>query len=53
LTGGSRNDVTQLLPLFDAIPPVHGRVGRPRREPDALFADRGYDHDIYRDQVRD
>lgn len=24
-----------------------------RRKPDSLFADRGYDHDIYRDQVRD
>ncbi|MEV3973507.1 transposase [Streptomyces sp. NPDC050698] len=27
LTGGNRNDVTQLLPLLDAIPPVRGRVG--------------------------
>jgi hypothetical protein len=27
-------------------------VGRLRRKPDSLFADRGYDHDIYRDQVR-
>lgn len=53
LTGGNRNDVTQLLPLLDAIPPVRGRVGRPRRKPDSLFADRGYDHDVYRDQVRD
>ncbi|WP_367575269.1 IS5 family transposase [Streptomyces griseoaurantiacus] len=51
LTGGNRNDVTQLLPLLDAIPPVRGRVGRPRRKPASLFADRGYDHDIYRDQV--
>ncbi len=53
LTGGNRNDVTQLLPLLDAIPPVRGRVGRPRRKPDSVFADRGYDHDVYRDQVRD
>nr|WP_218924348.1 IS5 family transposase [Streptomyces sp. f51] len=52
LTGGNRNDVTQLMPLLDAIPPVRGRVGHPRRKPDSLFADRGYDHDIYRDQVR-
>ncbi|MEV6537111.1 IS5 family transposase [Streptomyces sp. NPDC051639] len=48
LTGGNRNDVTQLLPLLDKIPPVAGRVGRPRRRPDALLADRGYDHDKYR-----
>ncbi|KUN77842.1 transposase [Streptomyces bungoensis] len=52
LTGGNRNDVTQLLPLIDAVPPVRGRVGRPRRKPDSLFADRCYDHGVYRDQVR-
>nr|WP_258018332.1 IS5 family transposase [Streptomyces noursei] len=48
LTGGNRNDVTQLLTLLDKIPPVAGVVGRPRRRPDSLFADRGYDHDKYR-----
>ncbi|WP_258053390.1 IS5 family transposase [Streptomyces sp. Ru72] len=48
LTGGNRNDVTQLLPLLDKIPAVAGVVGRPRRRPDMLFADRGYDHDKYR-----
>jgi hypothetical protein len=30
LTGGNRNDVTQLLELLDRVPPVRGRVGRPR-----------------------
>ncbi|MEU9271670.1 IS5 family transposase, partial [Streptomyces sp. NPDC048251] len=48
LTGGNRNDVTQLEPLLDKIPAVAGRAGRPRRRPDALLADRGYDHDKYR-----
>ncbi|WP_239768717.1 IS5 family transposase [Streptomyces sp. CL12-4] len=48
LTGGNRNDVTQLLPLLDKVPHVAGVVGRPRRRPDMLFADRGYDHDKYR-----
>ncbi|WP_239155836.1 IS5 family transposase [Streptomyces sp. NBC_01281] len=48
LTGGNRNDVTQLLPLLDKIPAVAGVVGRPRRRPDALLADRAYDHDKYR-----
>lgn len=48
LTGGNRNDVTQLLPLLDKIPAVAGRVGRPRRRPDALLADRGYDHNKHR-----
>src|SRR2546425_537876 len=42
------NDVTQLLELLDRVPPVRGRVGRPRRRPRTLIADRGYDHDKYR-----
>jgi transposase len=53
LTGGNRNDVTQLMPLIQTIPPVWGRRGRPRQRPDALYADRGYDHDKYRKQVRE
>ena len=48
LTGGNRNDVTQLIPLLDRVPPVRGRVGRPRRRPRRVIADRGYDHDKYR-----
>ncbi len=28
LTGSHRNDVTQLIPLLDAVPAVRGRVGR-------------------------
>jgi transposase len=48
LTGGNRNDVTQLIPLIDAVPALHGRVGRPRKRPNTLIADRGYDHDKYR-----
>ncbi|MEV5934581.1 IS5 family transposase [Streptomyces sp. NPDC093250] len=48
LTGGNRHDVTQLLPLLDAIPHLKGRRGRPRHRPRQLFADRGYDYDKYR-----
>lgn len=50
LTGGNRNDVTQLLPLLDTLHarPVAGKLGRPRQKPDVLLADRGYDHDKYR-----
>ena len=53
LTGGNRNDVTQLIPLIEAIPPVRGRRGRPRHRPGKVYADRGYDHDKYRKQGRD
>jgi len=52
LTGGNRNDVTQLLPLIDAVKPIRGRVRRPRKRPDRLIADRGYDHDTYRRELR-
>lgn len=50
LTGGNRNDVTQLLVLLDALHtrPIAGKTGRPRQKPDLVLADRGYDHDKYR-----
>jgi transposase len=41
LTGGNRNDVTQLIPLLDALPDGAG-------QPACVIADRGYDHDKYR-----
>ncbi|MBT3164447.1 transposase [Streptomyces sp. Vc74B-19] len=50
LTGGNRNDVTQLIPLLQAVP-GRGKRGRPRRRPDVVIADRGYDHDKYRHLV--
>jgi transposase len=52
LTGGNRNDITQLIPLVERVPPVRGKVGRPRRRPERLSADRGYDFDSHRRQLR-
>jgi transposase len=51
LTGGHRNDVTQLLPLIDGIGAIAGKRGRPRQRPDQVIADRGYDHDKYRREL--
>jgi transposase len=34
--------VLELLPLLDAIPPVRGKLGRPRRRPERLFGDGAY-----------
>lgn len=48
LTGANRHDVTQLLPLIDAIPPIRGKRGRPLSKPAIVQGDRGYDHDKYR-----
>lgn len=43
LTEANRNDVTQLLPLLDAMPSVAGQRGAPIRKPKLVQADRGYD----------
>jgi len=53
VTGGNRNDVTQLVPLIERVPPVRGKPGRPRRRPDRVTADRGYDSSALRQQLRD
>lgn len=50
--GGHRNDVTQLTPLIQAVPPIRGVAGRPRRRPRRRCADRGCDHDKCRRLVR-
>jgi transposase len=41
-----------LIPLVDAVPSLRGVVGRPRRRPERVIADRGYDHESYRRQLR-
>jgi transposase len=50
LTAANRHDVTQLLPLVEAIPPLRGKRGR--RRPDTLLADRGYDSEPHRQALR-
>lgn len=51
LTAANRHDVTQLIPLVDAVPSVKGRRGRPRRRPSLLYADRAYDSHDHRMQL--
>lgn len=51
-TAANVNDVTQTLDLVDGIPPVTGRPGRPRRRPEALLGDKGYDSNPNRRQLR-
>jgi len=52
LTGANRHDVTQLLSLVDSIPPIAGKVGRPRCKPESVLGDRGYDSKLYRQELR-
>ena len=47
-TAANVPDVNPMIPLVDAIPPVRGKPGRPRRRPASLYGDRGYDSDPHR-----
>lgn len=52
LTGANRHDVTQLMDLVDGIPPVAGKPGHPKQRPDELYADRAYDSEPHREELR-
>ncbi len=42
LTAANRPDASELLNLVEAIPPVRGKPGAPRRRPERVLGDRGY-----------
>jgi transposase len=52
VTAANVNEVTQLLPLVEAVPPVRGKPGRPRRRPQSLYGDRGYASEANRQELR-
>ncbi len=52
LTGANVNDVTQLLPLIDAIPSIRGLRGHPIQRPRVVYADCGYDSERHRRALR-
>ncbi|WP_267361755.1 MULTISPECIES: IS5 family transposase [unclassified Methylobacterium] len=53
LTGANCHDSRMLAATLDAVPGVRtGRRGRPRRRPDKLHADKGYDHRRCRGECR-
>lgn len=51
-TAANVNDGTQLETLVEAIPPVRGKRGRPRRRPDSVQGDRGYDGQAHREWLQ-
>ena len=53
LTGANETDMTQLIPLVDGIPALQGRRGRPRRRPQRVQGDRGYDSNRHRQELRE
>jgi len=42
VTETNRHDVTAILPLVEAIPPIGGKRGRPQRWPEVLQGDADY-----------
>ena len=52
LTAANVNDITELLPLVDGIPFVHGKPGPPRHKPERVQGDRGYDSEPHRKKLR-
>jgi transposase len=50
LSAGNRNDITELIPLVDRVPPT-GHYGKFR--PKALLADRAYDSRAHRKALRE
>ncbi len=52
LTGANTHDVKAALSTVQSIPPIQGRRGRPRRRPERLHGDKGYDSDPLRRALR-
>jgi transposase len=52
LTGANRNDITQLLPLLDAVQPISGKRGHPRKRPEVVQGDRAYDSQRHLQELR-
>lgn len=52
LTAANVHDSKILEPLLDALAPVRQKRGRPRRWPDKLHADKGYDYARCRAAIR-
>jgi transposase len=51
-TAANVPEVKELPHVVDKIPPVKGKVGRPRRRPDELYGDRAYDSEPHRKEMR-
>lgn len=52
VTAANRHDVNELAPLYNAVPPVAGKVGRLKKKPAALLGDRVYDSEPHREGLR-
>jgi transposase len=51
-TASNTHDVNEMLPVVDAVPEVAGKVGHPRQRPEELYADRAYDSERHRRELK-
>ena len=52
VTAANVPEINELLALVEDIGPVGGKPGRPRRRPEELYGDRGYDSGPHREELR-
>jgi transposase len=52
ITGSNVPDVKEVLNIVDAVPEVKGKVGHPQKRPEKLYADRAYDSDPHRKELK-
>ena len=52
LTAANVSDPTTLEAMVEAVPPIRGKRGRPRRRPDKLHADKAYNSAANRATLR-
>ena len=51
ISGANVHDMKMFIETLDAVIPVKGRRGRPRKRPMKLHGDKGYDYDEIRDEL--
>jgi transposase len=52
VTSANTHDITEMAPRFDKIPEVAGKVGHPKKKPDALQGDLAYDSEPHRQGLK-
>jgi len=53
LSAANVHDIKEALATVEAIPPIQGPKGRPRKRPDSLGGDKAYDSEDFRNDLRD
>jgi transposase len=52
LSAANTHDIRSALSTVEEVPRVNGKRGRPRTRPDALIADKAYDSQAFRAQLK-